>query len=109
MLNKHKSLQNVPLAQIFPEINPNEDADSCPENILYRRERLPSIVVEPTEQDELERDSRPWPHRCSSSSSLEEAEETGSTDPAGSSDEGEQQRDGAAETRLASYGGHQSH
>lgn len=106
MLNEDKSLRNVPLVQIFPEINPNEDADLCPENILYRRERLPSIVVEPTEQDELERESRHWPNRCSSSSSLEEAEETGSADPAGSSEEGEQQRDGTAEPRFAFYVDH---
>uniref|UniRef100_A0A674NND6 LBH domain-containing protein n=1 Tax=Takifugu rubripes TaxID=31033 RepID=A0A674NND6_TAKRU len=42
--------------QIFPEVN--KDEDSCPENILYRRERLPSIVVEPTE---LEGGSTRWP------------------------------------------------
>ncbi|TWW74217.1 Protein LBH [Takifugu flavidus] len=63
--------------QIFPEVN--KDEDSCPENILYRRERLPSIVVEPTE---LEGGSTRWPKLCPSGSSLEEGEETGcSADP----------------------------
>ncbi|CAK6977067.1 protein LBH-like [Scomber scombrus] len=44
--------------QIFPEANMNEDSDSSsyPEDFRYRRERLPSIVVEPTEQSELEKD-----------------------------------------------------
>ncbi|AWP00549.1 putative protein LBH-like [Scophthalmus maximus] len=35
--------------QIFPEANTNEESDSYPEDFLYRRERLPSIVVMPTE------------------------------------------------------------
>ncbi|KAL3042189.1 hypothetical protein OYC64_020189 [Pagothenia borchgrevinki] len=37
--------------QIFPEANTNEDPDSSslPEDIIYRRERLPSIVVESIE------------------------------------------------------------
>lgn len=61
--------------QIFPEVN--KDEDSCPENVLYRRERLPSIVVEPTEYDQLEGGNTRWPKLCSSGSSLEEGEETG--------------------------------
>ncbi|CAF98572.1 unnamed protein product [Tetraodon nigroviridis] len=44
--------------QIFPEVNKNEEADSCAENVLYRRERLPSIVVEPTEHNELEKQQK---------------------------------------------------
>ncbi|KAK5918681.1 hypothetical protein CgunFtcFv8_003422 [Champsocephalus gunnari] len=37
--------------QIFPEASANEDPDSSslPDDIIYRRERLPSIVVEPIE------------------------------------------------------------
>lgn len=85
---------NVPLVQIFPEVSKNEEADSCTENILYRRERLPSIVVEPTEHSELESDNARWPKPCSSGSTVEEGEEMGgSVDPTGSSDEGDQQKD----------------
>ncbi|XP_077963373.1 uncharacterized protein LOC144410407 isoform X2 [Gasterosteus aculeatus] len=42
--------------QIFPEANLNEESDSSsyPEDFLYRRERLPSIVVEPTDHTEVE-------------------------------------------------------
>lgn len=66
--------------QIFPEVN--QDEDSCPENVLYRRERLPSIVVEPTEHNQLEGGNTRWPKLSSSGSSLEEGEETGcSADP----------------------------
>lgn len=73
-------------------MNKDEEADSCAENILYRRERLPSIVVEPTEHSELESDNPRWPKPSSSGSSVEEGEETGSSaDPTGSSHEGEQQ------------------
>lgn len=80
--------------QIFPEVNENEEADSCAENVLYRRERLPSIVVEPTEHNELESDNPRWPKPSSS----EDAEETGgSADPTGSADDGEQQKDVTAE------------
>ncbi|KAM8897677.1 uncharacterized protein AB9W97_008957 [Spinachia spinachia] len=42
--------------QIFPEANLNEESDSSSytQDFLYRRERLPSIVVEPTEHNEVE-------------------------------------------------------
>lgn len=69
----------------------NEDADSCDENVLYRRERLPSIVVEPTEHIQLQSDHPGWARACSSSSSLEE--ETGCGEDAGSSED----KDAAAE------------
>lgn len=42
----------------------NEDSGTLPEGFLYRRERLPSIVVEPTEQSELESGELRWPPRC---------------------------------------------
>lgn len=76
-------------------MNKNEEADTCDDNILYRRERLPSIVVEPTEHNELKSDNLRGPKPCSSGTSVEEEEEEagGSADPKGSSDEGEQQRD----------------
>lgn len=77
-------------------MNKNEEEDSCCENILYRRERLPSIVVEPTEHNELEGDNPRWPKPCSSGSGVEEGEET-SADPTGAPDDGEQQKDGAVE------------
>uniref|UniRef100_A0A3B4BJJ6 LBH domain-containing protein n=1 Tax=Periophthalmus magnuspinnatus TaxID=409849 RepID=A0A3B4BJJ6_9GOBI len=37
--------------------------DTYPEDFLYRRERLPSIVVEPTEQSEAESGELRWPPR----------------------------------------------
>ena len=40
----------------------NEDSD-IPEGFLYRRERLPSIVVEPTEYNEPENGEACWPPR----------------------------------------------
>ncbi|KAG7237368.1 hypothetical protein INR49_032413 [Caranx melampygus] len=48
----------------LPEVNMNEDSGSYPEGFLYRRERLPSIVVEPTEHSELESGELRWPPRC---------------------------------------------
>ncbi|KAK2828941.1 hypothetical protein Q5P01_019975 [Channa striata] len=65
--------------QIFPESNMEEELDnsSYPEDFLYRRERLPSIVVEPTEptdQSELESELLCWPPRCQMSNSVEEEE-----------------------------------
>ncbi|CAJ1064477.1 uncharacterized protein si:ch1073-303d10.1 isoform X1 [Xyrichtys novacula] len=58
--------------QIFPEANMSEDSDSSsyPEDFLYRRERLPSIVVEPTEQSEEN-----WTARCAQSNNAEDEEE----------------------------------
>ncbi|TNN34723.1 hypothetical protein EYF80_055111 [Liparis tanakae] len=72
--------------QIFPEANLNEEADSCsfPEDFLYKRERLPSIVVEPTESESRER------CRCLMSNNVEEDSTADQTD--GSVD-GEQQED----------------
>lgn len=97
-INWDSSDENVPLLQIFPEVNKDEDADSCPENILYRRERLPSIVVEPTEHNELGSDNPRWPKACSSGSGVEEEEEEETSgDPTGAPDEGEQQKDGTVE------------
>ncbi|XP_030294403.1 protein LBH-like isoform X2 [Sparus aurata] len=67
--------------QIFPEANTNEESDSssCPEDFLYRRERLPSIVVEPTEHSELESGQLRWPLRCLMSNNVEEEEEEDSS------------------------------
>lgn len=79
-------------------MNKNEEEDSLCENVLYRRERLPSIVVEPTEHNELESVNTRWPKPCSFGSGVEEGEETsGSADPTGSPDDGEQQKDGTVE------------
>lgn len=50
--------------QIFPETN--DDDSDYPEDFLYRRERLPSIVVEPTEQCEAESGELRWPPRSGS-------------------------------------------
>nr|XP_046267493.1 protein LBH-like [Scatophagus argus] len=67
--------------QIFPEANMNEESDSgtYTEDFLYRRERLPSIVVEPTEHNELESGELCWPPRCLMSSNVEEEEEEDSS------------------------------
>lgn len=67
--------------QIFPEANLNEESDSSsyPEDFLYRRERLPSIVVEPTEHSELESGELRWPPRCLMSNNVEEEEEENSS------------------------------
>uniref|UniRef100_A0A3Q3K9D9 LBH domain-containing protein n=1 Tax=Monopterus albus TaxID=43700 RepID=A0A3Q3K9D9_MONAL len=50
------------LSEIFPEANVTEESDSSsyPEDFLYSRERLPSIVVEPTEHSELESGDQCW-------------------------------------------------
>ncbi|KAM4546034.1 uncharacterized protein PAE49_018460 [Odontesthes bonariensis] len=73
--------------QIFPEASSNEDSD-LPEGFLYRRERLPSIVVEPTEYNEQENGEacqRLIPSKVGKE--LEEEEE----DPTEGSDEGTQE------------------
>ncbi|XP_034540022.1 uncharacterized protein si:ch1073-303d10.1 isoform X2 [Notolabrus celidotus] len=63
--------------QIFPEANMNEDSDpsTYPEDFLYRRERLPSIVVEPTEHNELTGRELSWTVRCAQSNNTEEEDE----------------------------------
>ncbi|XP_058483870.1 protein LBH-like isoform X1 [Solea solea] len=43
--------------QIFPEAAMSDDSDSYPDDFLYRRERLPSIVVEPTALSDSESES----------------------------------------------------
>ncbi len=92
---QYKSLQISFLVQIFPETNTNEDSDSSsyPEDFLYRRERLPSIVVEPTEHSELESRELRWPRRCQMSNSVEEEEEDSGADHTEGSVDGEQQED----------------
>ncbi|XP_051257597.1 protein LBH-like [Dicentrarchus labrax] len=81
--------------QIFPEANVNEESDSSsyPEDFLYRRERLPSIVVEPTEHSEPESGELRWPPRCLMSNSVEEEEEDSSADHTEGSMDGEQLED----------------
>uniref|UniRef100_A0A667WY26 LBH domain-containing protein n=1 Tax=Myripristis murdjan TaxID=586833 RepID=A0A667WY26_9TELE len=54
--------------QIFPEIN------------MDTEERLPSIVVEPTEQSELESGELCWPPRCYMGNNQEEDTCSQSTD-----------------------------
>ncbi|XP_044226950.1 protein LBH-like [Thunnus albacares] len=83
--------------QIFPEANMNEESDSSsyPEDFLYRRERLPSIVVEPTEHNERESGELRWPPRYLSNNVEveEEEEEDSSADHTEGSVDGEQQED----------------
>ncbi|XP_023260427.1 uncharacterized protein LOC111653918 isoform X2 [Seriola lalandi dorsalis] len=84
--------------QIFPEANMNQESDSSsyPDDFLYRRERLPSIVVEPTEHSELESRELRWPPRCLMSNNVEEEEEeeeNSSADHTEGSVDGEQQED----------------
>lgn len=82
--------------QIFPETNTNDD--SYPDDFLYERERLPSIVVEPTEQSELENGQPRWPPRCLRGNSVEgeEEEDSGADNTEGCVD-GEQQEELGAE------------
>lgn len=56
-------------------MNEESDSSSHSEDFLYRRERLPSIVVEPSEQSELEGGELRWPPRCPMSNNVEEEEE----------------------------------
>ncbi|XP_040907781.1 protein LBH-like [Toxotes jaculatrix] len=79
--------------QIFPEANEESDSSSYPEDFLYRRERLPSIVVEPTEHSELESGELRWPPRCLMSNDVEEEEEDSGADPTEGSVDREQQED----------------
>ncbi|XP_037605510.1 protein LBH-like [Sebastes umbrosus] len=73
--------------QIFPETNTNDESDTMPEGFLYRRERLPSIVVEPTDQE-----SGLLPPRCLLGNSVEEEqEEDSSADHTDNSVDGKQQ------------------
>ncbi len=85
------------LFQIFPEVNMNEESDSgsYPEDFLYRRERLPSIVVEPTEHSEPGSREPCWPPRClmSKTAEQEEEDEDSSSYHTESSVDGEQQED----------------
>ncbi|KAM8741122.1 uncharacterized protein AB9X84_018618 isoform 2-T5 [Acanthopagrus schlegelii] len=90
--------------QIFPEANMNEvsDSSSCPEDFLYRRERLPSIVVEPTEHSELESGQLRWPPRRVISNNVEEEEEDSSAHCTEGSLDSEQQEDvGMEESSVA--------
>uniref|UniRef100_A0A3Q3LGI0 LBH domain-containing protein n=1 Tax=Labrus bergylta TaxID=56723 RepID=A0A3Q3LGI0_9LABR len=90
--NEH--LYEPPLDQIFPEANTNEESDSSsyPEDFLYRRERLPSIVVEPTEHSELTNRGLSWP--CSQRNNVEDEEdEDSSAHNTGNSVEGEKNDD----------------
>lgn len=91
------------LVQIFPEANMDEESDSSsyPEDFLYRRERLPSIVVEPTEHSELEGGELSWPPQCLMSKSVsqnEEEEDSSAYHTEGYVD-GEQQEDMGMEER----------
>uniref|UniRef100_A0A3B4USI6 LBH domain-containing protein n=1 Tax=Seriola dumerili TaxID=41447 RepID=A0A3B4USI6_SERDU len=73
-------------------MNQESDSSSYPDDFLYRRERLPSIVVEPTEHTELESRELHWPPRCLMSNNVEEEEEENSgADHTEGSVDGEQQ------------------
>lgn len=73
--------------QIFPEVDINEEPD-YPKDFLYRRERLPSIVVEPTDYSELEHGEVHQPSQC-----LISDEEGGHTSDHTHGSDGEQQED----------------
>ncbi|KAG8008110.1 hypothetical protein GBF38_019104, partial [Nibea albiflora] len=100
--------------QIFPETNANDDdSSSYPDDFLYERERLPSIVVEPTEQSEVEHGQLRWPPRCLRSNSVEgEEEEDSGADTTEGCVDGEQQEELGAEegsvARKSSIGPSQS-
>ncbi|XP_049449148.1 protein LBH-like isoform X1 [Epinephelus fuscoguttatus] len=102
--------------QIFPEANMDEDGDSSsyPEDFLYKRERLPSIVVEPTECNEPENGELRWPPRSLLGHNVEEEEEEedSSVDHTDSSMDAEQQEDMGMEegsiARKSSIGPSQS-
>ncbi|XP_027129574.1 uncharacterized protein LOC113744381 isoform X2 [Larimichthys crocea] len=87
--------------QIFPETNTNDD--SYPDDFLYERERLPSIVVEPTEQSELENGQPRWPPRCLRGNSVEgeEEEDSGADNTEGCVDGEQQEELGAEEGSVA--------
>lgn len=89
---KKKYESNIFLVQIFPEANPNEESDSYPEDFLYRRERLPSIVVMPTEHSELGSGELHGPPRCQVSNNVKD-EEDSSADHTEASVDREQQED----------------
>lgn len=67
-----------------------DDNADYPEDFLYRRERLPSIVVEPTECCEQESEGPPWP--LYQLSMDEEGEDSGAEPTEGPAD-GEHQED----------------
>uniref|UniRef100_A0A8P4KGS6 LBH domain-containing protein n=1 Tax=Dicentrarchus labrax TaxID=13489 RepID=A0A8P4KGS6_DICLA len=81
------------LKSLKTNVNEESDSSSYPEDFLYRRERLPSIVVEPTEHSEPESGELRWPPRCLMSNSVEEEEEDSSADHTEGSMDGEQLED----------------
>ena len=75
-------------------MNEESDSNTYPEDFLYRRERLPSIVVEPTEYSEMESGELRWPPGCLMSNNVEEEEEEDSSaDHSEGCLDGEQQED----------------
>ncbi|XP_055004596.1 protein LBH-like [Boleophthalmus pectinirostris] len=89
--------------QIFPEAN-DSDSDSYPEDFLYRRERLPSIVVEPTEQSEAESGELRWPPRTASSEGEEEDSQLSQSTTEGDTEDMDQ----GSSSRKSSIGPSQS-
>ncbi|XP_034462897.1 protein LBH isoform X2 [Hippoglossus hippoglossus] len=88
--------------QIFPEAEKNEDSDSSyPDDFLYRRERLPSIVVEPTELSELESVAHYWPRQCQMSHNVNEEEESSGDHTEASVDGDQQEEMGMDESSVA--------
>lgn len=72
-------------------MNEESKSSSYPD-FLYRRERLPSIVVEPIENSDLESRELYWPPRCLLSNNVEvEEKEDTSADHKESSVDTEQQ------------------
>ncbi|KAF7658178.1 hypothetical protein LDENG_00016550, partial [Lucifuga dentata] len=80
--------------QIFPEVNMDDDSDSSsyPDDFLYQRKCLPSIVVEPTEHGEQESGELRWPpgKHLSSNDDDDEEEENISAEHTEASVDGEQ-------------------
>ncbi|XP_029956215.1 protein LBH-like [Salarias fasciatus] len=78
--------------QIFPETDLSEESD-YPEDFQYRRERLPSIVVEPTELSEQESGELSWPPGGPAGRGVEDEEEDSSSVHTEGSVDGERQDD----------------
>lgn len=81
--------------QIFPEVTMDDDSNSnsYPDKFLYQRKRLPSIVVEPTENGEQESGELRWPPGYHLSSKEEEEEVSSSAEHTEAPVDGEQQED----------------
>ncbi|XP_034034691.1 protein LBH [Thalassophryne amazonica] len=98
--------------QIFPEVNTDEDSETYPDDFMYNRERLPSIVVEPTELSEEIKGEHLLPQGYMGNSVEQQDEEDSTADQTEDLVDGEQQEDtgteGSPVYRKASIGPSQS-